>query len=229
MLYDSNATKKFKSKAILYTELKWIKNLQTPHPLGLNDNIFQKGNISREPSIDIFTIFSIRKRKSRSHGVRKNGNLKRKLRRKINLLELHNLYSNAGIHTMLSRLCSLPISSLKEIDEEADKIILRTNPLYKTASITQSYTSHILKPHIDTESDHRRHFLKIPFINKAIEFIDIQSIFRDANVKKSIPAYFKNSEPPVICYKYNKPVRGLIFNYNKIVSDLNINTVTPQT
>ena len=30
-------------------ELKWIQSLQTPHLLCFNDNIHQKGNISRLP------------------------------------------------------------------------------------------------------------------------------------------------------------------------------------
>ena len=36
------------------------------------------------------------------------------------------------------------------------------------------------------------------------------------------PKYFKNLEPPIICYKHNKPARGILFNHNKMVSDLNI-------
>ena len=34
-------------------ELKWIKLLQTPHPLGLNDNIYHEINISRLPDFDV--------------------------------------------------------------------------------------------------------------------------------------------------------------------------------
>ena len=37
----------------------------------------------------------------------------------------------------------------------------------------------------------------------------------------------KTREVPIICYKYNKPVRNIIFNYNKIVSDLDIQSNTP--
>mgnify|MGYP000152960958 CR=1 FL=1 len=40
-------------------------------------------------------------------------------------------------------------------------------------------------------------FLKIPFINKGIDFIDLQSIFRDKNIIDSIPKYFKNTENPL--------------------------------
>ena len=37
-------------------ELKWIKLLQTPHPLGFNDNINNEGYISRLPDFDVFSL-----------------------------------------------------------------------------------------------------------------------------------------------------------------------------
>ena len=54
--------------------------------------------------------------------------------------------------------------------------------------------------------------------------IDLPSIFQDKSVTSSIPDYFENSVPPIICYKYNKPIRNMIFNFNKLVSDINANT-----
>ena len=85
----------------------------------------------------------------------------------------------------------------------------------------------LLAPYIDSEVNHKRHFIKIPFINKGIEFIDLHSIFKDNSVISSIPNYFNNSETPIICYKYNKPIRCTIFNFNKIVNDLDIDSNTP--
>ena len=49
-----------------------IKLLQTPHPLGLNDNIYHEGNFSRLPDFDVVSLLNIRK-----HNKRKNRNLKR--------------------------------------------------------------------------------------------------------------------------------------------------------
>ena len=58
-------------------ELKWIKLLHTPHPLGFNDNIYHESNISRLPDFDVFfSLLDIRKRNKRSHGKHKNGKLK---------------------------------------------------------------------------------------------------------------------------------------------------------
>ena len=38
----------------------------------------------------------------------------------------------------------------------------------------------------------------------------------------SIPNYLNNSETPIICFNYNKPIRSTIFNFNKIVTDIDI-------
>ena len=39
-----------------------------------------------------------------------------------------------------------------------------------------------------------RHFIKIQFVNKGIEFINLPSIFKDKSVISSIPTYFENKE-----------------------------------
>ena len=54
-------------------------------------------------------------------------------------------------------------------------------------------------------------------------------MFQDKSVSQSIPTYFQNSEPPHICYKYNKPITNTIFNFNKLVSDLEIHANTPKS
>ena len=124
-------------------------------------------------------------------------------------------------------LSSLPISVLHNLELEANKLYDRANKLYKAALLTRCYVQHFLSPYIDSEVNHKRHFIKIPFINKGIEFIDLHSIFKDNSVISSIPNYFNNSETPIICYKYNKPIRSTIFNFNKIVIDLDIDSNTP--
>ena len=68
-----NSSSRFKIIKRHETELKWIKLLQTPFPLGFNDNIYHEGNISKMPDFDVFSLLEIRKRKSRSHGIRKKG------------------------------------------------------------------------------------------------------------------------------------------------------------
>ena len=126
---------------------------------------------------------------------------------------------------MLSKLASLSISSLRKLDDEANKFYDRKHDLYEAALLAICYTQHALRPYIDSEIYHIRNFIKIPFINKGSEFIDWPNFrFRDNNVISAIPSYFENSESPIICYKYNKPIHNTIFNFNKLVSDLDIET-----
>ena len=94
------------------------------------------------PDFDVLTLSESRKRKSRSHGIRKKGNDKRKRCAAMKL--------NTSLNDLI------------------------------------------------------RSLIKIPFINKGIGFIDLPSIFQDKSVIKTIPTYFQNSEPPIICYKYNQ-------------------------
>ena len=233
LLRDSKSSKRHE------TELKWIKLLQTPFPLGFNDNIYHVGNISKMPDFDVFSLLEIRKRKSRLHGIRKKGNSKRKKKKKkkkravkrsnISLKDLSKVLEDHSRHFMLSFLSSLPISVLRILDTEANKFYDRNHQLYDAALLTRCYTQHALRPFIDSETNHKRHFIKIPFINKGIEFIDLPSIFKDRSVTSSIPTYFQNSDPPIICYKYNKPIRNTVFNFNKLVSDLDIHANTPES
>ena len=80
---------------------------------------------------------------------------------------------------------------------------------YDAALLTRCNSQHALRPVIDSRINHTRHFIKIPFINKGMDFIDLPNIFRDKSVQSSIPNYFKNCEIPIICYKYNKPIGAL--------------------
>ena len=80
LTYDKNSSSRFKIIKRHETELKWIKLLQTPFPLGFNDTIYHEVNISKMPDFDVFSLLEIRKRKSISHGIRKKGNGTRKKR-----------------------------------------------------------------------------------------------------------------------------------------------------
>ena len=117
-----------------------------------------------------------RKRKSRSHGIRQKGNKKRKMRAvkrsNTSLKHLSQELKGNGRHSMLSILGSLPISVLRVLETEANKFYGRNHPLYDAALLPKCYTQHALRPFIDTITNHKRHFIKVPFINKVIEFID---------------------------------------------------------
>ena len=94
--YGDNSTKIYRNILRHELELKWIKLLQTPHPLGFNDNIDHEGNISRLPDFDVFLLLDICKHSNRYHGKHKNGNLKRKNKHVLNLSELSIISKHSG-------------------------------------------------------------------------------------------------------------------------------------
>ena len=119
--------------------------------------------------------------------------------------------------------------SYSDILLKKHKLYDTANKLYKAALLTRCYVQHFLSPYIDSEDNHKRHFIKIPFINKGIEFIDLHSIFKNNLVISSIPNHLNNSETPIICYKYNKSIRSTIFNFSKIVTGIYKDSNTPDS
>ena len=102
--------------------------MQSPFPLGFNDNIYHEGKISKMPYFD---VLEFKKRKSTSHGKRKNGNIKRKIctekRLNTSLKDLSLALTNQGRHGLFSFLSSLPISVLCNLELEANKLYDRAN------------------------------------------------------------------------------------------------------
>ena len=62
----------------------------------------------------------------------------------------------------------LLVTVLHKLEDEANKFYDRKHDLYEAALLTRCYTEHALPPYIDSEINHIRHFIKIPFINKGI-------------------------------------------------------------
>ena len=128
---------------------------------------------------------------------------------------------------MLSKLSLLRIASLRILVEKANTFYDRTHDF---TSIKQLFVLDVtLNMLFDSEINHIRHFIKIPFINKGINFIDQPRKFRIYTVASSIPNDFEYKEMPIICYKYTKPIRSTIFQFNKLVAEYDIDTKTPDS
>ena len=121
---------------------------------------------------------------------KKKGNCKRKSRvhklANCILRDLAGKFDVHGRHSMLSYLSPLPISVLRSLDTEDNKFCDRSNRLYDAALLTRCYAPHALRPVIDSKINHVRHFIKIPFINKRMDFIDLPSTFRDKSVQSAV-------------------------------------------
>ena len=97
-----------------------------------------------------FSLLDIRKRNKRSHGKHKNGNLKRKSKHVLTISELSINLKHSGWHMALSHLVTLSISSLLNLDIEANKFYDRSHRFYDAAILTLCYTQPALRPYTDS-------------------------------------------------------------------------------
>ena len=76
-----------------------------------------------------------------------------------------------------------------------------------------------------------KHFMKIKFLNKAVDSINIQALLRSTSVIDKIPVYFRDKEPPILSYEYTSTVASKIFNFAPALSILNVSEYlsNPQT
>ena len=65
-----------------------------------------------------------------------------------------------------------------------------------------------------------RSFLKLKFVNKGMDDINLSNILHDKRTFDKVPHYFQNRSPPVISYKYSKTVAAKIFNFNATVRNI---------
>ena len=132
------------------------------HLAYIDNSIYHEGNISKMPDFDVFSLLEFRKRKSRSHCKRQKENGKRKIcaaqKSNTSLNDLSTKLREHGRHVMLSFFSSLPIPVLCILDIEATMFYERHHQMYQ----------HVLHPLIYSEINHKRHFIKTPFINKVM-------------------------------------------------------------
>ena len=70
------------------------------------------------------------------------------------IIDLSIALNNRGRHGLFSFLSSLPISVLRNLELEDNKLYDRANKLYKAALLTRFYVQHFLSPYIDSQVNH---------------------------------------------------------------------------
>ena len=46
--------------------------------------------------------------------------------------------------------------------------------------------------------------------------VNLSSIVHSGKVRSTVPAFYKDREPPIISYKYSKPIGPTIFNFRQV-------------
>ena len=66
--------------------------------------------------------------------------------------------------------------------------------------------------------------IHVEFSIKNVELVNLSSMLRDKDVLLSIPSIAKAFTPPTVVYSLNQPIGSKIFNFNKFVGKLAVNS-----
>ena len=173
-------------------ELLWIKELGTAKPYGYNDqlkgfrtlsstsrkkaNIYATKKTHPQPESSISTLADLMDMTDQPEGVHK-------------------------INTILFSVSFPQLCVLQELALQSDNYDFSSAEYRVVAIILDIANYRSFKPvRSDVPVDPPKNFMKIKFMNKAIDVVNLPAIVRSKSGAERIPVYFRNKEPPVISY-----------------------------
>ena len=131
-----------------------------------------------------------------------------------------------GVHNIKTYLFSMSLpqlSSLQEIALEFTNTDFSSAEYRVTSIILEISHYRLFKPvKSDVLAEKPKHVMKIKFLHKGIDAINLPRLLRSQSVMDKIPAYFKDKEPPIISYQYTNTVANKLFNFSSTLSNLDI-------
>ena len=221
---DTDLNERELTRLRLDREKFWTQTLQTPYPLGLNVRV--KGVGDFHPSQQVYRDFGGRRRRNR----RRHPPRKPKSQRPVHQASVayvkrqHEALKNSSsyMHFFKTYLYNLPRKQLLTLWNEVKLPNDQTEIRIKDA-ITMIGQLRLFKP-VMIKDTKQRDFYHIRFIDKGLDFINPTGILRSPSVESKIPNYFQFSDPPIIGYRYNHSIAGIIFNYKQALDPDVINS-----
>ena len=131
-----------------------------------------------------------------------------------------------GVHKINTKLFSISFPQLRCLQELA---LESTNFDYSSAEyrviaiILDIANFRLFRPmRGDVPAENPKHFMKIKFLNKAVDAINLPALLRSTSV---------TNEPPIVSYEYTSTVASKLFNFSPALSNLNVSEYfsNPQT
>ena len=90
------------------------------------------------------------------------------------------------------------------------------------------FVFNVIKPFVSSEHRQNLGVIKIkerevftlPFVSKALDYLDIKSILLDTRIEKLLPKTLQEFFPLKVFYSYDIPIGRKIFNYNELLQGL---------
>ena len=190
-------------------ELFWIKKLGTAKPYGFNDQIKGVGTLSSISckKTNIYSLFNKQPRRKRSHGKRHYNRRAHQLDVPLNTLVdlLDMIEKPEGVQNIKTKLFSISfpqLHGLQELALESTNFDYSSAEYRVTAIILDIANYRSFRPvRSDVLAEKPKHFMKIKFLNKAVDAINLPALLRSTSVTDKIPVYFRDKEPPIVSYE----------------------------
>ena len=134
---------------------------------------------------------------------------------------LHRHFHN--INTKLFSISFPQLRSLQKLALESTNFDYSSAEYRVIAIILDIANYRLFRPvRSDVPAEKPKHFMKIKFLNKAVDAINLPALLRSTSVTDKIPVYFRDKEPPIVSYEYTSTVASKLFNFAPTLSNLNV-------
>ena len=136
------------------------------------------------------------------------------------------------INTKLFSISFPQLCCLQELALESTNFDYSSAEYRVTAIILDIANYRLFRPvRSDIPAEKPKHFMKIRFLNKAVDAINLPAFPRATSVTDKIPVCFRDKEPPTVSYEYTSNVASKLFNFAPALSNLNVSEYlsNPQT
>ena len=207
----------------------WMKTLRTVYPYGLNDRV--SDDYMKDQDHDkIWLKFPPLKRVySRiGRGINRKGHCK--LDHETFMAKLEHLLTSdvkEAMNFIRMSLAAMKKSNLKLLGDRISDFLLSkpADFLYGqwyTVALDiidcQTYAKLPTKP----KRAPLTNVIHVKFLNKGTEMVNLSSILKDPKALDAVPFDAKGFTPPTVVYSLNTPISSKIFNFNKFVTSLDV-------
>ena len=120
----------------------------------------------------------------------------------------------------------MPKRDLKSLAVEINNLILdddaEAHSLWFTMMLDIIETKLYKPPSPKTTKKIPKYRISIPFISKALDFINLSQLIRSNHSKDNMPPSLSDEDIPMVVYSLSQPIRSKILNYKKFVTDLDL-------
>ena len=131
-----------------------------------------------------------------------------------------------GVHNINTKLFSISFPqrrSPQELALESTNFDYSSAEYRVTTIILDIAFYRLFRPmRSDVPAETPENFIRIKFLNKAVDAINLPALLRSTSVTDKVPVYFRDKEPPTVSYEYTSTVASKLLNFAPNLSNFNV-------